>query len=208
MPGENPRPAGPAVSGGDHDASDPGSAQSMSPFARRTRRLLWGAALVILSPAAAATTADAALAATGPMSVGLLEIVQLAVSIGVVGAALLSAVWLIRERRSTFEENALLRGKIADLGAALQRSEAMLNLRDQRVIVWSSEHKKPELVGTLPLESGAPDDRSAFLAFGRWLTPRSAAALDHAIMALRERSVAFDLTVEAAMGAALEVQGR
>lgn len=208
MPGENPRPAGPAVSGGDHDASDPGSAQSISPFARLTRRLLWGTTLAALSPPAAALTANAALAATGPMSVDLLEIVQLAVSIGVVGAALLSAIWLIRERRRTFEENALLRGKVADLGAALQRSEAMLNLRDQRVVVWSSEHKKPELVGTLPLESGAPDDRSAFLAFGRWLTPRSAAALDHAIMALRERSVGFDLTVEAAMGAALEVQGR
>jgi signal transduction histidine kinase len=135
-------------------------------------------------------------------------VIQIAVSVGVVGAALLSAIWLIRERARTAEENTLLRGKVAELSTALQRSEAMLNLRDQRVVVWGSEHKKPELIGSLPLESGAPDERGAFLAFGRWLSPRSAAALDHAIMALRERSLNFDLTVEAIGGAALEVQGR
>ena len=84
----------------------------------------------------------------------------------------------------------------------------MLNLRDQRVVVWANDHKKPELVGTLPPEAGAPEDRGAFLAFGRWLSPRSAASLDHAIMALREKSVGFDLIVEAASGAPLEVQGR
>ena len=48
--------------------------------------------------------------------------------------------------------------------------------------------KKPELIGTLPVESGAPEDRAAFLAFGRWLMPRSAAALDHAVAALREKA--------------------
>ena len=39
------------------------------------------------------------------------------------------------------------------LNAALQRAEALLNLRDQRVVVWGSDHKKPELIGTLPVES-------------------------------------------------------
>src|SRR5262249_12429395 len=129
-----------------------------TPFARHSRRLLSGTAVVAFSPAVVTLTADTALAATDPMSVGLFEVVQLAVSIGVIGAALLSAIWLIRERRRTSEENTLLRGKVADLGAALQRSEAMLNLRDQRVVVWSSDHKKPELIGTLPIESGAPEE--------------------------------------------------
>jgi signal transduction histidine kinase len=63
-------------------------------------------------------------------------------------------------------------------------------------------------VGSLPLESGAPDERSAFLAFGRWLSPRSAAALDHAIAGLREKGVNFDLVIETMSGAPLEVQGR
>jgi signal transduction histidine kinase len=205
MPGENPRAAGLAVSGGDDRTSRREKARAVSPFARRARRLLEATALAALSPA---LTLTAALAATGPLAVGTFEVIQVAVSVGVVGAALLSAIWLIRERARTFEENTLLRGKVAELYASLQRTEAMINLRDQRVVVWGSEHKKPELIGSLPLESGTPEERGAFLAFGRWLLPRSAAALDHAIMALRERSVGFDLTVEAANGAPLEVQGR
>jgi signal transduction histidine kinase len=147
-------------------------------------------------------------AAAGPFTVGTGEVMQLAVFVGVTGAALLSAIWLIRERARTFQENLQLRTRVADLNSTLQRAEAMLNLRDQRVVVWANDHKKPELIGTLPPEAGAPEDRGAFLAFGRWLAPRSAASLDHAIMALREKSVGFDLIVEAANGAPLEVQGR
>ncbi|TGT32086.1 alkaline phosphatase, partial [Mesorhizobium sp. M8A.F.Ca.ET.165.01.1.1] len=80
--------------------------------------------------------------------------------------------------------------------------------RDQRLIVWTTDNKKAELIGSLPLESGAPDDRSAFLAFGRWLMPRSAAALEHAVAALREQPKAFDLVIETQAGVPLEVHGR
>ncbi|TIW76562.1 MAG: alkaline phosphatase, partial [Mesorhizobium sp.] len=103
------------------------------------------------------------------------------------GTAFLSAIVLIRERARTSAENVELRSRVADVSAALRRSEALLNLRDQRVVVWASENKKPELIGTLPTESGAPEERAAFLAFGRWLMPRSAAALEHAVAGLREK---------------------
>ncbi|TIO28980.1 MAG: alkaline phosphatase, partial [Mesorhizobium sp.] len=122
--------------------------------------------------------------------------------------ALVSAIFLIRERARTASQNVQLRARIADVNAALQRSEALLNLRDQRVVVWSSEIKKPELIGSLPLESGAPDERSAFLAFGRWLMPRSAAALENAIAALRDQAKTFDLVIETQAGMPLEVHGR
>jgi signal transduction histidine kinase len=204
MPGDNPPDAGHAASGGDHGAGDKIRARLGS----RYRCLARGTMLAALCPPLAGLGASTAFAASGPFSVGTFEVIQIAVSVGVVGAALLSAIWLIRERARTFDENALLRGKVADLGAALQRAEAMLNLRDQRVVIWASDHRKPELIGSLPMEAGAPDERGAFLAFGRWLSPRSAAALDHAIMALRERAIAFDLTVETVAGVALEVQGR
>ena len=127
---------------------------------------------------------------------------------GVMGAALISAIFLIRERGRTANENAELRGKIAELNAAVQRSDALLNLRDLRVIVWNNDNRKPELIGTLPTESGAPEERAAFLAFGRWLAPRSAATLENAITALREKAAAFDIVVETHNGAPLEVQGR
>lgn len=207
MPGENPRRAGQAVSGGDGGNSEGEEARPGLAAPRRDWRLLCGTALATLGPTLALTT-PAAFAAGEPRSFGTFEVIQIAVSVGVIGAALVSAIWLIRERAKTFQENTLLRGKVAELSAALQRSEAMLNLRDQRVVVWGADHKRPEIIGSLPLESGAPEERGAFLAFGRWLSPRSAAALDHAVMALRERSAGFDLTVESANGAPLEVQGR
>ena len=133
---------------------------------------------------------------------------QAAVFAGVMGAALLSAIWLIRERGRTAAENVLLRARLADLNASLQRSEALLNLRDQRIVVWAGEKSKPEVVGALPAETGAPEDRSSFLAFGRWLMPRSAAALEQAVTALRERATGFDLVVETHKSAPLEVHGR
>ena len=142
------------------------------------------------------------------MSISTVEVMQLAVFAGVMGAALLSAIVLIRERARISAENGTLRGRIADLNAALQRSEALLNLRDQRLIVWTGDKQKSEIVGSLPPDTGAPEDRSSFLAFGRWLMPRSAAALDHAVAALREKGIAFDLVVETQSGAPLEVQGR
>src|SRR5690606_38866422 len=67
---------------------------------------------------------------------------------------------------------------------------------------------KPELVGTLPASTGAPEDRATFLAYGRWLTPRAAAQLEHAIEALREKGTAFEIVVETQKGVLLEAQGR
>jgi signal transduction histidine kinase len=211
MPGENPPNAGQAVSGGHNDSVTSGPAI-------RGGRLPWRAgarigALLAVSALCSpllglAAHAEAGAAQTAGLSVSTVEVMQLAMFAGVMGAALVSAIFLIRERARTSAQNAELRTRIADVNAALQRSEALLNLRDQRVVVWASENKKPELIGTLPLESGAPEDRAAFLAFGRWLMPRSAAALEHAVAALREKAKAFDLVIETQAGVPLEVQGR
>jgi signal transduction histidine kinase len=141
-------------------------------------------------------------------SLGTFEVIQFAMFLGAMGAALLSAGWLIRDRGKIAEENATLRAKFADLSHAAQRSEALLNLKDQRIVVWDGSDRKPEVVGGLPQTSGAPRDRAGFLAFGRWLRPDAVAALDRAIIALRDRAQSFDLVVETVNGTLLEVQGR
>jgi signal transduction histidine kinase len=211
MPGDNPPRAGQAVSGGRNDSVTAGSAAKGGSLlwraGARVGTLLASSALAgpLLGLSAHAETAAAPKAG---LSVGTVEVMQLAMFVGVMGAALISAIFLIRERTRTSAQNAELRTRLADVNSALQRSEALLNLRDQRVVVWTSENKKPELVGTLPVESGAPEDRAAFLAFGRWLMPRSAAALENAVAALREKAKPFDLVIESQAGAPLEVHGR
>src|SRR5690606_37000004 len=143
-----------------------------------------------------------------PAGMSTLDVIQLAVFAGVTGAAMLSAIWLIRERGRTAAENAQLRGRVADLGAALHRAETLLNLNDQRIIVWPEAGRKPELVGTLPATTGVPEERGQFLAFGRWLEHRSAAELEHAVAALREAGTTFEIIVETQNGTLLEAQGR
>ena len=145
--------------------------------------------------------------ATGP-TFGTFEVVQLAIFAGVMGAALLSATWLIRERGRIAADNLELRARIAELNSVVQRSESLLNLRDQRIVVWTKDRSKPDLIGSLGLTAGVPEDRASFLAFGRWLTARTSAALEHAVAELRERGTGFDLVVETQHGSLLTVQGR
>ena len=201
MPGESPRNAGTAVTGGRND-----SRGTRSPVVRRRARFASFAATV--SSALLPVHAWAQSGATPFLRVGTGEIIQLAVFTGVMSSALICAFYLIRERARISKQNAQLRADVADLNASVQRSEALLNLRDQRIVVWSEKETRPEILGALPAESGAPDTRADFLAFGRWLAPRSAAALDHAIVALRENGRTFDLVVETHRGQPLEVHGR
>ncbi|CAN7250296.1 ATP-binding protein [Mesorhizobium sp. LjNodule214] len=211
MPGENPRQAGQAVSGGHDDSTMTGPAVAGGRLSWRAgaRIRAFLATSVLSGPLLVfAAHAEPDVAQKAGLGVSAVEVMQMAMFAGVMGAALVSAIFLIRERARTSAQNAELRTRIADVNAALQRSEALLNLRDQRVVVWASENKKPELLGTLPVESGAPEDRAAFLAFGRWLMPRSAAALEHAVAALREQARAFDLVIETQAGVPLEVYGR
>lgn len=136
------------------------------------------------------------------------EVVQLAIFGGAMGAAFFSAIYLIRQRGAITNDNDGLRNRVAELSTTVRRYDALLNFRDQRIVFWSANAKQAELIGSLPMETGAPDDRGVFMAFGRWLNPQSAGLLDQAIANLRENQKAFDLVVETQTGAPLEIQGR
>ncbi|PZO75116.1 MAG: alkaline phosphatase [Mesorhizobium amorphae] len=170
--------------------------------------LLGSTALSALFCVPLAQAQEPKVANLGGLTVGAFEVIQLAVFAGVMGAALLSAAWLIRERARIAGDNLALRARVADLNAAAARADAVLNLRDQRVVIWGAENKKPEIAGTLPPNIGAPEERAEFLAFGRWLDMRTAARLDSAVGALRGRGQPFDLVVETQAHAPLEVSGR
>ncbi|RWF25453.1 MAG: alkaline phosphatase, partial [Mesorhizobium sp.] len=135
MPGEYPPSAGEAVSGGHEDSRMSGSAAGGG-FPRRAARIgAFVATFVLAGPLlCAAAQAQTGFAQAAKLSVSTVEVMQLAMFAGVMGAALLSAIFLIRERARTAAQNAELRARIADVNAALQRSEALLNLRDQRVV--------------------------------------------------------------------------
>src|SRR5690606_33003483 len=145
---------------------------------KRRRGLAVSTLLATVAWPAAALAQQVEAALVHPFSMTTGEVIQLSLFLGITGAAMLSAILLIRERTRTAAENVELRGRVAELDSAVQRSDALLNLRDQRILVWFGDTRKPELVGTL---AEAPEDRATFLAFGRWLTPRSAAQIERAI---------------------------
>ncbi len=190
------------------NASDGGIGDSRIFGGGRLALLLKGASALAVGTLWAPLAARAQDLVAVPAGMSTLDVIQLAVFAGVTGAAMLSAIWLIRERGRTAAENAQLRGRVADLGAALHRAETLLNLNDQRIIVWPEAGRKPELVGTLPATTGVPEERGQFLAFGRWLEHRSAAELEHAVAALREAGTTFEIIVETQNGTLLEAQGR
>ncbi len=208
MPGDNRKDA---AHGGCCDPTDSIGAEGRRRLSRLLRRpLKAGVSAAALACAVAATPARALEAVSFPtgMNVDTFAVIQVAVFAGVMGAALLSAIWLIRERGRIAGDNLELRARIAELNSAIQRSETLLNLKDQRLVIWMKDNSKPEIVGSLGLAAGIPEERATFLAFGRWLTSRSASQVERAISDLRETGRTFDLVVETQFGSLLEVHGR
>lgn len=178
-------------------------------YVRRLSRKLMPSVLALTAfshPAAAQAIVDWPLAGQTPITA--LGAIQFAIFSGVMGAALLSAIALIRLRARSLAENTELKARVGELSSALARAEALLNLKDQRIVVWPTDGSRPSVVGDLPAETGAPLERGTFLAYGRWLTAKSAAALERAWEALTSQSTSFDMVVETSSGALLEVQGR
>lgn len=142
-------------------------------------------------------------------SLDTFEVVQFALFSGALAAAIGSALWLIRERTRTASQNLALRGKVSALGARINQLETLAASEGQRAVVWSDEPNKPAaVIGTLGARSGAPESRGEFLAFGRWLEPRSAARVEQAISRLRDHAEPFDDMVLTPAGVPIEVSGR
>ncbi len=174
-------------------------------------KLLSGTMLLGSGMIACATQALAQTSAPEPaggFNISSLEVVNFAMVIGAISAAMISAIWLIRERGKIDTENAGLRAALADANARLSRYQALIVDRDRQIVVWDGVGIPAEVLGNLSPETGAPQRPAEFLAFGRWLEARSAAALDEAIDRLRAQAERFDLIVETVRGQVIEAQGR
>ena len=141
-------------------------------------------------------------------NVNQIEVVQFAVFAGAMSFAILSAFWLIRERTKTTRQNRTLLRTHADLKARLERTQALLNAPDHRVVIWSSGDSQPDILGSLPVSTGAPAGDSDFLAFGAWMDVDSAKLFTRSTQNLRENAESFDLTIKTRIGSVVEAQGR
>ncbi len=181
-------------------------------LSRFRRKILTGTALLSGGMFASAlpvlAQATGNTASGGAAAVSSLEVVNFAMVIGAISAAMISAIWLIRERGKIDLENVGLRAALADANAKISRHEALIVDRDRQIVVWDGVGLPAEVLGQLAPETGAPQKPAEFLAFGRWLEPRSAAGLDESIDRLRSHAERFDMIIETVRGHVIEAQGR
>ncbi len=148
----------------------------------------------------------AAEAAASPHLFTSTQVVGFSVVIGVISAALLSTLWVVRQRGNLESEGREIRSALSDAQQRISQYQALIADKNRRIVIWDGD-ERPELLGQLPAETGAPQDNE-FLAFGLWLKPRSASELDRAIDGLRQSAKSFDIVVETHREEVLEAQGR
>ncbi len=136
------------------------------------------------------------------------EMIGFSLVIGILSAALLSAIWLIRQKGALEVESQEMRSALSDARQRISRYQALIADKNRRIVIWDGHERKPEFLGQLPAETGAPQSDGDFLAFGRWLKAASAGELDKAIERLRFDAQSFDMIVETTRHEVIEVQGR
>jgi len=135
------------------------------------------------------------------------DILMLAIFGGAMSFALLSAIWLIRERAKMGTDNQKLKQSLADLRASNDRNEALVNTSDQRIVVWNGAEDEAAVLGSLPASAGAPENHRQFLAFDSWLGSEFAKLFHRYVNELRANAVAFETVVKSKGEGILEVSG-
>ena len=138
------------------------------------------------------------------------EVAALGLSASVLCFSVVATILLMRTRLNAAAVEAQLRTDNQSLQHESDRLRALLFAEPQVLIAWSAGDEQPDITGDIallmPQGQHAPAQR--ILAFGTWLHPEQALAMDHAVDALRERGESFLLTMSTSNGRAIEAMGR
>src|SRR5262249_44090384 len=135
------------------------------------------------------------------------EIAALALTLGVIFFATLTAIMLLRTPARAERMEAEARVEIMALKAEVDRAKALLLSEPQVIVVWPASGEEPEILGDSGIVTPAPVPRRA-LAFGTWLDSADAGALDSAVETLRARGQGFALALTTTGGRHIEAEGR
>ncbi len=135
------------------------------------------------------------------------EIVSLALTLGVLLFAVVTAIALVRTRSHAATKLAETRREAAAAREAADRALALLLAEPQVVVVWRDPKAEPEILGDAMSLMGLPATRRV-LAFGAWLDPNQAHLLEAATDALRKRGQPLSMTLVSNRGHHVEATGR
>ena len=170
--------------------------------------------VAVFATAAAATAsttgfAQAVLDATLADSAGAWDrfaVAALALILGGICFAVITAVMLVRMRMRAQKAEADSRAEILALKGALDRANSLLLSEPQAIIIWSQD-EEPEIMGDPSIATAAPVPRR-ILAFGTWLDPDKARVMENAVEALRARGQGFSMALNTLSGRQIEAEGR
>ncbi|MCC6780566.1 MAG: PAS-domain containing protein, partial [Hyphomicrobiales bacterium] len=133
------------------------------------------------------------------------EVAVLALALGSLCFAVVTAVLLVRTRRRLGEVETSARDESIGSRAAIDRAYALLLSEPQILLAWNAAGEEPEIVGdpTFLAASG-----QQVRAFDTWLEPDAAAELIRSVDALRARGVGFSMTVTTRSGQIIEAEGQ
>lgn len=135
------------------------------------------------------------------------EAAGLALMLAVLGFGVAAAIALLRVRARAEKNERELRSEVQALQAEADRSYALLMSEPQIVIAWRAGDDLPEILGDVSIVGQSDAPRRA-TAFGTWLAPEPALALENAVGALRMSGERFALNLTTLTGRAIEATGR
>jgi signal transduction histidine kinase len=135
------------------------------------------------------------------------EIAALALTLGVLLFAVITAILLVRTRVRASAAEAALRDQIGALRAERDRFNALVLSEPQILVSWAAADNEPDIMGDTTLVTSAALPQRV-LAFGSWLEPDKAQAMERAVDALRASGESFTLQLMTLVGRAIEADGR
>ncbi len=135
------------------------------------------------------------------------EIIGMAITLSILCFATVAAILLVRTRVRLAETEAAARDEIIASRAEVDRVYALLRSEPQILVAWPAGDDAPEIIGDVGLVTDA-DTPHRVLAFGLWLEPEAAQAIEDAVAALRERGERFAMTLTTLAGRPVEVEGQ
>src|SRR5688572_28051764 len=135
------------------------------------------------------------------------ELVTVALTLGVILFGVITAVMLVRTRLRANATETTLREEVATLRAESDRFNAMLRSEPQVLVSWAAADNEPDIVGDTGLITNAAA-KQRVLAFGSWLEPDKAQAMERATDALRANGESFTMPLMTLASHAVEADGR
>ena len=118
------------------------------------------------------------------------EIAAMALTLSVLCFAVVTAILLLRTRARLAETETTARDEIIASKAEVDRVYALLRSEPQILVSWAAAGDAPEIIGDIGLVADAEAPHRV-LAFGLWLDPDNAQAMEGAVTGLRERGDKF-----------------